>query len=255
MILTIDIGNTNIVLGIFREQELVKRWRVATEENKTADEYRVILTNLFEMDGVELSLIKGGIISSVVPPLTHVFTELVKGYIEKRPLIVGPGLKTGISILYDNPREVGADRIANAVGAYQKFRSACIVVDFGTATTFDYISEKAEYVGGLIVPGVEISAEALFAHTAKLPKVEIADPSAVVGRNTLESIQSGLINGYKALVEGIVQRIKEEQNSRARVIATGGLAPLITRDLQCIDVIDENLTLWGLYFIYQMNRR
>lgn len=255
MILTIDVGNTNIVIGLFQENELLRRWRISTDHSKTVDEYRIILDALFRTsEGDEKRKINGAVISSVVPPLTGAFAELIKDAFGIKPVMVGPGIKTGISILYENQKEVGADRIANAVGAFQKYKSACIVVDFGTATTFDYITEKGEYLGGIIAPGVIISAEALFMRTAKLPKVEISEPSAVVGRNTVESIQSGLIHGHRCMVEGLVKKISEEQKTRPKVIATGGLASIIAKGMKCIDIVDDNLTLWGLYFIYQFNR-
>lgn len=254
MILTVDIGNTHIVIGLFQENKLVKKWRISTDSSRTEDEYRIILDGLFRTNNVKEE-IEDAIISSVVPPLTNIFKDLLKETFKIKPIIVGPGLKTGISILFENQKEVGADRIANAVGAFQKYKCACIVVDFGTATTFDYITDKGEYVGGIIAPGISISAEALFTKTAKLPKVEIDEPKNIIGKNTVESIQAGLVLGHRAMIEGIVKIIKEQFKSKPKVIATGGYAPLISKGVNCIDIIDSNLTLWGLYFLHNINKR
>lgn len=254
MLLAIDIGNTNIVLGLFRERELVHHWRVGTRRDETSDEYGILLKNLFEVVEVPRSAVSGLIIASVVPPLQPVFEELASSYFQLTPIVVGPGIRTGVPILYDNPREVGADRIVNAVAAYETYGGPAIVVDFGTATTFDAISSKGEYLGGVIAPGVGISAEALFERAAKLPRVEIVRPNVVIGKNTVGSIQAGLFYGYLGLVDGIVRRIAKEMERQPEVIGTGGLAHLILPESETVSRIDPLLSLKGLQILYERNR-
>jgi type III pantothenate kinase len=254
-LLVLDIGNTNIVMGVFTGEELTAHWRVVTDRDKTEDEYGVLISQLLARSGIDVSEIDSIVISSVVPPLTITFEELARKYFEKDPLTVEPGIKTGIRIRYDNPKEVGADRIANAVGAFGKYGSACIVVDFGTATTFDLISSEGDYMGGVIAPGINISAEALFKQTSKLPRVDISRPMSIVGKNTVESIKSGIFYGYVSLIDGIVERIKREYSEDLFVIATGGTAKIIAPESEAIDLVDENLTLDGLRIIYVKNKK
>ena len=254
MLLAIDIGNTNIVLGLFREQELLHHWRVSTRRDGTADEYGILLKNLFEVVGIHPSAVSGVIIASVVPPLQPVFEELISAHFRVAPVVVGPGIRTGMPILYDNPHEVGADRIVNAVAAYETYGGPAIVVDFGTATTFDAISAKGEYLGGVIAPGIGISAEALFERAAKLPRVEIVRPKGVIGKNTVGSMQSGLFYGYLGLVDGIVRRMIKEMEREPTVIGTGGLAHLILAESETVQHIDAFLTLKGLQIVYDRNR-
>jgi len=254
MLLAIDIGNTNIVLGLFRERELLHHWRVGTRRDGTADEYGILLKNLFEVVGIHPSAVSGVIIASVVPPLQPVFEELTNAHFRVGPVVVGPGIRTGMPILYDNPHEVGADRIVNAVAAYETYGGPAIVVDFGTATTFDAISAKGEYLGGVIAPGIGISAEALFERAAKLPRVEIVRPKAVIGKNTVGSMQSGLFYGYLSLVDGIVRRMVKEMEREPVVIGTGGLAHLILAESETVQHIDAFLTLKGLQIVYDRNR-
>ncbi|UCF72366.1 MAG: type III pantothenate kinase [Deltaproteobacteria bacterium] len=254
MLLCIDVGNTNIVLGVFQDDTMLNHWRVRTEKDMTGDELAILINNLFAPAQLEISSIRNVIISCVVPPLLSAFREFCLLYCNHEPMIVGPGLKTGISIRYDNPREVGADRIVNAVAAYQKYKTGLIVVDFGTATTFDYISPEGFYEGGAIAPGIIISAEALFQKASKLPRVEIfVKPKTVIGKETISSINAGLIYGYAAMVDGIVNRIKKERRSDLTVIGTGGLAPLIKSEARSIDYIEEFLTLEGLKIIFALN--
>ncbi|MFQ5882104.1 MAG: type III pantothenate kinase [Candidatus Methylomirabilales bacterium] len=254
MLLAVDIGNTNTVLGLFRERELLHHWRVATRREGTPDEYGILLKNLFEVVGVSRSGVTGMIMASVVPPLQPVFEEMAKGYLNLTPLVVGPGIRTGMPILYDNPREVGADRIVNAVAAYETYGGPAIVVDFGTATTFDAISARGEYVGGVIAPGVGASAEALFERAAKLPRVEIVRPRGVIGKNTVGSMQAGLFYGYLGLVDEIVRRMVKEMERDPVVIGTGGLAHLILAESETVQRIDPLLTLKGLQILYDRNR-
>ncbi len=256
MLLAIDIGNTNTVIGLFEDGKLVVDWRIRTVQDCTVDEYIVLIHNLFLAKKVEIEPYTNTVISCVVPPMLNTVVEFCHKYFHAGPLIIGPGVKTGMPIYVDNPREVGADRIVNAVAAYETFRKAVIVVDFGTATTFDYISPNGEYLGGVISPGVMISSEALFQKASKLPRVEIfAKPKHVVAKNTIASMNSGIIYGYTGLVEGIVNRIKKEVKTDPKVVATGGLAHLIAQETDTIDVVDDYLTLRGLKIIFDRNQK
>ncbi|SDY58293.1 pantothenate kinase [Proteiniborus ethanoligenes] len=255
MILVCDVGNTNTVLGVFQGKTLLKDWRISTDKNKTSDEYGIILDQLFKYNGINIDDIEGVIISSVVPNLMHSLHAMSIKYLNKEALIVGPGIKTGINIKYDNPKEVGADRIVNAVAAYEKYGGPIIIVDFGTATTFCAISKAGEYEGGIISPGIIISSDALFQRTAKLPKVELIKPEKVINKNTVNSLQSGIIYGYVGLVDYIVKRMKLEIEGEVKeVIATGGLSTLIASESETITKIDKLLTLDGLRIIYERNK-
>jgi len=254
MLLVIDIGNTNIVLGVYQEEELGACWRLATDVHKMADEYVVLLNSLFSNEGLSKSEIKGSAISCVVPPLLPIFQEVCREHLKVEPLVVGPGIKTGVRILIDNPRELGADRIVNAIAARRLYGTPAIVIDFGTATTFDVISREGDYLGGAIAPGIGISAEALYRQAAQLPRIELALPKKVIGKNTVASMQSGILFGYVALVEGMVERVEEELGEETKVIATGGLAGVIAGETSAIQVVNPNLTLEGLRLIYEMNR-
>lgn len=254
MILVVDVGNTNIVLGIYQDKELLHHFRISTSRQSTVDEYGVLIHNLFQMSNILVSEIEGVIVSSVVPPLVGVVEEMCRKYIKKTPLIVGPGIKTGLNLRYENPREVGADRIVNAVAAVDKYGGPLIVVDFGTATTFDCIDSHGNYLGGAIVPGIGIATEALVQRASKLPRVELEKPKKVIGRNTVHAMQAGIIYGYAGQVDGLVRRIKAEMESdHVKVIATGGLAELIASETNSIDEIDSMLTLEGLRIIYNRN--
>jgi type III pantothenate kinase len=260
MLLTLDVGNTNTVLGLYRQgsDELVTHWRISTLRTQTADEYGVLFLNLFAMRKIEASEVSSVIISSVVPPLESTLRQVCERYFDLKPMFVEPGIKTGMPILVDNPAELGADRLVNGVAAFARYGGPCIVVDFGTATTFDVISAKGEYIGGVIAPGLAISAEALFARAAKLSRVDVKKPAKVVGTNTVAHMQSGLYYGYIGLVDGILERILNETRAPAssapKIIATGGLARLIVEDSRFIETIDDMLTLDGLRLIFERNR-
>ncbi|NTW16907.1 MAG: type III pantothenate kinase [Syntrophaceae bacterium] len=253
MLLVIDVGNTNTVLGLYDRDELVHDWRIRTVADHTVDEYGMLIYNLYKNAKGRPRVIKDIIISCVVPTMLNILEPLCEKYFNVKPLIVGPGIKTGMPILYDNPREVGADRIVNAVAAYEKYGGDIIVVDFGTATTFDYISKKGEYMGGCISPGIMIASDALFNKTAKLPRVELSRPKSVIGKDTVSSMQAGILFGYASLVDGLVNRIKAEVKSDSKVIATGGLATVIAPETKSINVVDEMLTLEGLRILYTRN--
>ena len=255
MLLCIDIGNTNIVLGVVDKDRILDHWRVRTEREMTSDELGIFLGNLFRASSIRMEDIRDIIISCVVPPLLNTMEELAHRYFRVKPMIVGPGLKTGMPIYYDNPKEVGADRIVNAVAAYEKYHCGLIIVDFGTATTFDCVSEEGAYIGGAIAPGVTISCEALFQKASKLPRVEIfAKPRNVIAKDTISSMNVGIVYGYAGLVDGIVKRIKKAVGYQMTVVATGGLAHLICEESETIEHVEEFLTLEGLMIIFKRNR-
>lgn len=254
MLLALDVGNTNTVVGVFEGQRLLRHWRLSTRRDGTRDEYAMLIKGLFDFAGLDFQRVSAVIISSVVPPLQGPLEEMVRQYFGVEPMVVGPGIKTGMPILYESPRDVGADRIVNAVAAFEAYGGPCIVVDFGTATTFDAISARGEYIGGAICPGIGISAEALFQHAAKLPRVDVAHPKAIIGRNTVGSMQAGLFYGYLGLVEGVVARMRAELGGRAAVVATGGLAQLILAESTAVDHVDPLLTLTGLRILFERNQ-
>ncbi|HZK44283.1 MAG TPA: type III pantothenate kinase [Syntrophomonadaceae bacterium] len=254
MILVFDVGNTNMVIGAFDQEKLITNWRISTDVLRTCDEYGMILKALFDYNNLEISRVNAVVISSVVPSLMMELEELSKKYFFCTPLIVGPGIKSGIAIKYENPREVGADRVVNAVGGFRKYGGPLIIIDFGTATTFCVINDKGEYLGGAIAPGIKISTEALVARAAKLPRVELVKPKNLIGKNTVASMQSGIIYGFAGQIEGIVARMKREIGAEVKVIATGGLATLMAQETDVIDVVDDLLTLDGLRIIYEINR-
>ncbi|MBN2429465.1 MAG: type III pantothenate kinase [Deltaproteobacteria bacterium] len=254
MLLVFDVGNTNIVLGVFKGDELFENWRISTEKHRTDDEYAILVRQLFGFKGIDIGDICDIIISCVVPPMLNTLADLCQRYFRLKPYIVGPGIRTGMPILYENPREVGADRIVNAVAAFEEYRRNLIVVDFGTATTFDYVTAKGEYLGGAIAPGLNISSEALFEAASKLPRVELVRPPQIIAKNTVNSIQAGLFFGYVGLVDGIVGRMKEEAEEPPLVVATGGLCEIIAPTSRTIDEIDPFLALKGLKIIYSRNK-
>ncbi len=254
MILVLDAGNTSIVLGVYDQDQLMYHWRMETIRRKTEDEYGMQIKAFLQDVELSFSSINGIILSSVVPPIIATLERMCEKYFHEKPMIVGPGVKTGLNIKYDNPREVGADRIVNAVAAIHEYSSPLIVVDFGTANTFCYINEKQQYMGGAIAPGINISTEALYARAAKLPRIEIAMPDHVVGKNTISAMQAGIVYGYVGQVEGIVARIKKTSKEKPIVIATGGMASLIASETTIIDYVDPLLTLKGLHLIYKRNQ-
>lgn len=255
MLLVFDVGNTNMVLGIYKDKELIKDWRINTDKEKTSDEYGILISSLFKYENIDMSEIQDIIISSVVPNVMHSLENFCIKYCNKQPLIVGPGIKTGLNIKYDNPKQLGADRIVNAVAGVEKYGYPLIIVDFGTATTFCAISKKGEYLGGTIAPGIKISSEALFQRASKLPRVELLKPGTTICKSTVSAMQSGIIYGYVGLVDKIISMMKEELNCNSvRVIATGGLAPLIASETDSIDNVDKFLTLEGLRVIHEKNR-
>lgn len=252
MILAIDVGNTNIVLGLYDQKQLVYHWRISTNRAATADEYGMTIFALFRHVGFEPSLIRGVMISSVVPPLVFVLQQFCKRYVSLEPMFVSPELKTGLHIQIDNPREMGADRIVNAVAAVEKYGCPVIIVDFGTATTVCYVDEQGHYLGGVIAPGIGISTEALYQRAAKLPRIELVTPPQAVGKNTIQAMQAGIIFGFAGQVDGIVSRILEQFSTKPHVVATGGLAELISRESKTIQTIDTFLTLDGLRILYEL---
>lgn len=254
MLLVIDVGNSNTVLGIYTGTELTHEWRVGTDKYRTVDEYAMLINDLFRLSGLTFADLSDVIVSSVVPPMLNTIEGLCSKYFKLKAFVVGPGTKTGMQINYDNPREVGADRIVNGVAAYETHKCALVVVDFGTATTFDMISAEGVYLGGAIAPGVGISADALFSRASKLPRVDISRPAQIIAKNTVNSMQAGIYFGYVGLVEGIVSRMKKEFGKPAMVVATGGLAATISESTDCVDLVDPFLTLEGLRILYERNR-
>ncbi|MGM0847005.1 MAG: type III pantothenate kinase [Bacillota bacterium] len=253
MIFVLDVGNTNIVLGVYEGEDLKYHWRMGTNRHRTEDEYGMIVKNLFQHVKLSLDSVEGIIISSVVPPIMFSLERMCEKYFNITPLVVGPGIKTGLNIKYENPREVGADRIVNAVAGIKEYGGPLIIVDFGTATTYCYINDEKQYMGGAIAPGIGISTEALYSKAAKLPRIEIGRPEHIIGKNTVSAMQSGILYGYVGQVEGIVKRMKATSSSEPMVIATGGLAQLISNESDVIDIVDPFLTLKGLKLIYERN--
>ncbi len=253
MIFVCDVGNTNIVLGIYQGEELTHHWRIATSREKTEDEFAMLIEDLLQHAGLGFLDFEGVILSSVVPSIMFSLERMSEKYFKKAPLIVGPGIKTGLNLKVDNPREIGADRIVNAVAGVHFYQSPLIIVDFGTATTFCYINEQDHYLGGAIAPGITVSTEALYEAASKLPRIELTKPETIVGKNTISAMQSGIVFGYVGLVEGIVSRMIKQAKTKPKVIATGGLASFIAKETDLVDHIDPFLTLKGLYLIYQRN--
>lgn len=260
MLLAFDVGNTNIVLGVFKDGDLIQNWRMETDKDKSADEYGMIINQLFAYEGLDATDIRDVIISTVVPSILYTLQHLSQKYFNKHAIVIGPGIKTGLIVKYDNPKQVGADRIVNAVAALAKYGGPLVIIDFGTATTFCAISDKSEYLGGTISPGIKIASDALFEKTAKLPRVELEEPGHTICKNTNESMQSGLVYGHMGVVDYIVKKMKRELQQccgtakEPVVVATGGLATLIESGIDCIDYVDKMLTLEGLKIIYEKNR-
>lgn len=255
MILVCDVGNTNIVLGVYENEKILRAWRISTDRNKTSDEYGVSIKQLFEYENLDIDNIDSILISSVVPTIMHALENMSRRYFKKEPVIIGPGIKTGINIKYDNPKEVGADRIVNAVAAFEKFGGPIIIVDFGTATTFCAISESGDYLGGVISPGIIISSEALFQKASKLPRVELIKPEKVLNKNTINSMQAGIIYGYVGMVDYLIEKMEQELGVKSKeVIATGGLSSVIASESKKITKIEKMLTLEGLRLIYEKNK-
>lgn len=256
LLFAMDVGNTNIKLGVFEGDRLVSSWRLQSKAGKTADEYGLMVTQLFAKDKLSLSDVEGIIMSSVIPPLNYTLDHMCRYYFGIKPLVVGPGIKTSLNIKYDNPREVGADRIVNSVAAYKLYGGPCIVIDFGTSTTFNVISEDSEFLGGAICPGIKVSADALFYHTAKLPRIELVRPEKFIGRSTVTNMQSGIINGMIGMVKYMTEKMKEETGFyNAKVIATGGMSELLmSEEEKLFDIVDRRLTLEGLRIIYNYNK-
>jgi type III pantothenate kinase len=258
MILVLDVGNTNIVLGVYENKELIADWRLSTDFKRTADEYGIQVMQLFLQNKLDPTDVEGVIISSVVPNIMYSLEHMIVKYFEITPIVVGPGVKTGINVRYDNPKEVGADRIVNAVAAHELYKKSVIIIDFGTATTFCAVTAKGDYLGGTICPGIKISSEALFERAAKLPRIELIKPAAVIGKNTVSSMQAGIVYGYIGQVDYIVNKMIREMmqlgENEPYVIATGGLAKLISEESKFINIIDHTLTLKGLRIIYEKNK-
>ena len=254
MLLCVDIGNTNITMGLYRDEELVAHWRISTDHQKMPDEYGILLLSLMARQGFEPTDVDGISVASVVPPVTDILSEMLDAYVGVEPLHVGAGVKTGVAVRYDNPYEVGADRVVNAAAAFRLYGGPACIVDFGTGTTFDALSATGDYLGGAIAPGVWVAAEALFQRAAKLPRIDLARPRKAIGTNTAESMRSGILFGYVGLVEGMVERFRRELGPAMRVIGTGGLAKMIAQETDVIEVVDPWLTLRGLQIVYELNR-
>lgn len=261
MLLAFDVGNSNIVLGVFKDGKLITNWRIETDPRKSADEYGMLVNQLFQYEGLKTTDVKDVIISTVVPSVLFTLQHLSMKYFNKRAITVESGVKTGLIVKYDNPKQVGADRIVNAVAAIHKYGGPLIIIDFGTATTFCAVTDKAEYLGGTIAPGLKITSDALFEKTSKLPKVELEEPGHTICKNTIQSMQSGLVYGHMGMVDYIVRNMKKElaaivgEDKKITVVATGGLSTLIDGGVDCIDVVDKMLTLEGLEIIYQKNKK